>query len=109
MLIDVPQHHVKSPTDAVKAVEISEGVFATFLCCGKCKTLYCWYKWSGEKWVNQSCYRVAAKHCMSSGIVAHAATSIEKYFESKQHEISNPPSSLCSAWQHQVVELVINH
>ena len=71
MLIDVPQHHVKSPTDAVKAVEISEGVFATFLCCGKCKTLYCWYKWSGEMCVNQRGYGVAAKHSMDCGVAVH--------------------------------------
>ena len=105
-LIDVPKHHVKSPTDAVKAAEMSEGVFASFLCSAKCKTLYCWYEWSAEKWVDQSGYNVAAKHSLNCGVVAHTATNVKKYFESRQREISKTPLSLCSARQHKVVELI---
>ena len=51
-LIDVPKYHVKSSIVDVKAVEISEGILAPFLCCAKCKTLYRWYKFVNEKWVN---------------------------------------------------------
>ena len=107
-LIDVPKEHVKSSTAEVKAVKISEGILAPFLCCAKCKTLYSWYKLVSEKWVNQSGYGVAIQHTMKCGS-SGSSTNIKQFFESKQQEVPKPPPTLSNAWQQTVVELITSH
>ena len=93
-LIDVPKEYVKSSTVDVKAVKISEGILAPFLCCAKCKTLYSWYELINEKWVNQSGYGVAIQPSIKCG---SALLLTSKDFL-KPRSTKSPPA-LANAWQ----------
>ena len=106
-LIDVPEEHVKSSTVDVKAVKISEGILAPFLCCAKCKMLYAWYKLINGKWVNQSGYGVAIQHSIKCA--SGAFGNIKRYFEVKQQEVPKPPPTLTKEWRKTVVELLTSH
>ena len=94
-LIDVPKEYVKSSTADVKAVKISEGILAPFLCCAKCKTLYSWYKLINEKWVNQSGYGVAVQCSMKCGSCGSSNSNIKRFLEAKQHLPHSPVHCMC--------------
>jgi len=95
-LIDVPKEHAKSSTVDVKAVKISEGILAPFLCCAECKTLYSWYKLINGKWVKQSGYGVAIQHSKKCG--SGASTNIKRFFEAKQQEVPKPPPTFLTCF-----------
>lgn len=104
-LVAIPVSAVKSPSDSVRGIKVTEDQYAPFLCCKNCKKLFIWFKETNGKWVNQSGYNHAKEH--SSKCSRSSSTiPIKNYFQANSNKLSTVSSS---KWKELAVKELCQH